>query len=188
MGTHVQQNNKNYHQFSNPLYTDRPAQPTPPRDIPTYSYPRVRSYLVPSVYLPGDDSPLSASLSGTPSHQPASHSPAIQPPPSHPPANQPPANHPPPSHPPASPPPSQQSGSETSSVQHEQQPLLSDSTGTTSHDMGRDSQNYARIELRYITDPQLLRQSAADMTTSEGGGGTSEPSPSLSTQFQLHTS
>ena len=157
MGTHVQE--KSYHKFTNPLYARTAAQPTPARDIATYSYPRMRSHLFPSVYLPGDDSPLSASLSGTPSHTP----------PTLPPAN-------------GHTPPSQQAGSESDSVHYEQQqPPITDGAGTTSQNIFRDSHNYVIIREPQNTehgqDPKI-RQSAPNTATSEGREETSEPPPS----------
>lgn len=80
MGSHVLQDTPDYHRFSNPIYQDTsPTEPPESEARPTarrhtasntYSYPRVCSHLVSSVYLPGDESPLSSSLSTTPNHQP----------------------------------------------------------------------------------------------------------------------
>ena len=73
-------NSCDYHDFSNPLYQDMSceeavaAEPSLRRcrSSPAYSYPRTRncvSHLVSSVYLPGDNSPLSGSLSSTHAEQ-----------------------------------------------------------------------------------------------------------------------
>ena len=65
MGTHTQQENeREYHQFTNPLYSIN--QPQSSQAAPSshhYSYPDRRSHLLASVYLPGDDSPLNGSIS-----------------------------------------------------------------------------------------------------------------------------
>lgn len=68
MGTHTaQQNGQEYHQFTNPLYglVHSPRSPTgaSSSSSPLYAYPTRHSHLLASVYLPGDESPLTASLS-----------------------------------------------------------------------------------------------------------------------------
>ena len=71
MGTHAaQQNGREYHQFTNPLYglvrsTQSLSSPSRPAtsSSPLYAYPTRRGHLLASVYLPGDDSPLTGSLS-----------------------------------------------------------------------------------------------------------------------------
>ena len=73
MGTHsAQQNGQEYHQFTNPLYrlvrstqqrASSSARPPSPSSSPLYAYPEWRGHLLASVYLPGDDSPLTGSLS-----------------------------------------------------------------------------------------------------------------------------
>jgi hypothetical protein len=80
MGTHVeQQPTRDYHQFSNPLYALSSTSQAGPAGAmsssPLYAYPSTRqSRLLASVYLPGDNSPLTGSLSsqgllgGSPCH------------------------------------------------------------------------------------------------------------------------
>jgi hypothetical protein len=71
MGTHAaHQNGREYHQFTNPLYglvrsTQSLSSPTRSAapSSPLYAYPTRRGHLLASVYLPGDDSPLTGSLS-----------------------------------------------------------------------------------------------------------------------------
>ena len=84
VGTHANQNgSREYHQFSNPLYSLHGDTETsalspiyslagPPTSSSShrYDYPDRRSYLVESVYLPGDDSPLTGSFSSHPASPP----------------------------------------------------------------------------------------------------------------------
>ena len=92
MGSHT--HSKDYHKFTNPLYTHFTGTPQeggqnitgPPgagsqqntvagdASAISYAYPRVQSHLFNSVYLPGDDSP-SASLLEAPGHLDPSPSP-----------------------------------------------------------------------------------------------------------------
>ena len=70
MGSHVQLESRDYHQFTNPLYrvssgptSAEDRHSTAGRSSPIYAYPRLQGCRLASVYLPGDSSPPTGSLS-----------------------------------------------------------------------------------------------------------------------------
>ena len=71
MGSHILERSNDSHQFVNPLYhnhsheAELPSRGQQQDTSSTHTYSSIDQHDMPSVYLPGDNSPLSASLSST---------------------------------------------------------------------------------------------------------------------------